>query len=161
MKKLKIFLIAFITLFVLALMQPVNAQTSITKEKVGNDGLKISVASTLIDSVTTVYSQWFTLGDFNQDATTANLGNYTKLLTSATGIPRVTTTLQGSNDQTNIFTLDSLGIVADSIETAQKGTFDFNSIANSNRFNYYRFKDVGEASNRSDTYIKKEIYITK
>jgi len=155
--KVKIYLIAAIALLTFA---QINAQTAVTKEK-QSDALLVSFPSTLVNGVTTVYSYPFTLEGFNQSITTSNLANYTKTLTSASSKPRITTLLQGSNDGTNYFTLDTLGIIADSIETAQKGTFDLNVINNSNRFNYYRFAIVGETSNPTDAYVKEELYITK
>ena len=160
MKKLRISIMAFVILFLLVITLPANAQTKVTKS-FQNDALLIEHPLTSIVSTDTVYSIWFGLNDYNKAIGVSTLGNYTKILTSASSKPRITTLIQGSNDQTNVFVLDTLGIVADSIETAQKGTFDLNEINNSNRFQYYRFVQIGESSNPADAKIKQELYIIK
>ena len=158
MKRSHLFLIALLSIFLLsctwqtAEASPVMADTTanVTADK-QKDALLISYPTTSVPSVAVHrYSNWFTIQGYNGvDFSTSQI-NYTKLLTSDTAKPRITTIFEGTNDLTNVYALDTLGIVADSIETAQKGVLNLNSANGSNHFYYYRIHQKAEAGGFTD-----------
>ena len=151
------------------------AQVEVENNIYGDRAYYLQVPSTNIDSVETVYTEWFqfvgwdTREDYlTQNDTSGTLSvTYTPIpmygtykLTSTTGKPRITWFVQGSYDQSDTNstkTLDTLStIVADSIETLQNFSW-----SNATPYLWYRFGFKGEATNRDDTYIKIDGYLPK
>lgn len=117
------------------------AQESITIEKSGSSMLVMY--STSVDSADTVYTkpfQYFSPNYYTYPVT------YTKLLTSAADKPHITTTVEGSNNGTSWYAVDTIAAVGDSAETYQSGELDLNNRG----YWYYRIKHIGLSTNRSD-----------
>jgi len=148
--KRALFAIVFLLLAVTAF-----GQTSVTKNEFGGKALLLKFPSTSIDSTDTVYSTPFTLSGYDYQLTASYPIYYTRKLSSTAGKPRILCILQGTNDLTNYFTVDTVSVNADSTETLGDGTLNLNS----KKAAYYRFKITGTAGNRSDTYAQYELYI--
>jgi hypothetical protein len=151
MKRLSIFLITALMLVSSIAM----GQVSLEKQIFGNRSYFTQFPSTLIDSVTNVYSEVFTLNGWDQGLSSSNPVHWTRILTSTKGKPRITVIVQGSNDETNWLSVDTLSVKNDSTETFGYGTMSFNTY----KYAYYRFKVQGDSGNRTDTYAKFEIYL--
>lgn len=168
MKNIKFFLIAVTSMVMLfaCLTTPVKASpvpddttTAFTKENVS--GLKISYPLTSIPGEgVSRYSTPFTIGDYNNVDFASRLINYTKILSSDTSKPHITTILQGSNDLISWDNLDTLGVVGDSAVTHQSGTLDLNSVNGSKHYYYYRLLNYGTADNPGDATAKEELIFT-
>ena len=134
-----------------------------------------SVASTLVDSTDDAFSNWFSFRGYETtepyvlqtDTSDALASTYypdlryiTYKLTSATGKPRITLEVQGSNDITDTsmyITVDTLSAAADSSETWQYKESSFAG----KRFLWYRYKLNAETGNRADTRAKIYLYYPK
>ena len=129
------------------------AQETVTQEKL--DGAKlVSVSSVAVAEDTTIYSQWFTASDFIGQNMFTYKASYTKLQSSAANTTLyVTTLIQGSNDQSNIVTVDTVGTLEDSLKTLYTGTTALDKDTTYVKYFYYRFALIGGASNPSDAVV--------
>ncbi len=116
-----------------------------------NNAESFYVSSVAVDTNATVYSKWFSAQSYLGNSFYTYPVTYDKIQTSTLGKPYITVTLQGSNDLSNIVTIDTIGTVSDSLETLYTGTTDLNN----KKFLFYRLKFVGEEGNRSDAVINR------
>lgn len=168
-------LIIFSLLAIFLLSQSAFAQTELTNKNAELTHFEASFPNTKVDSLTSIYSTWFTLRGYEetqpyilQTDTSGSLAQtyypdkifYTYKFSSTTGKPRITWIVQGSNDLSDTsqhFAVDTLSAVGDSTETWQYNSVDFNG----KRFLNYRFYFKTVAANRADTYVRATIYKPK
>lgn len=143
---------AMLFLFTAESMAQVNTPT----EKFDGSSLMLTMSSP-VDSLSTVNGEWINISKFDGDNFYTYSPSYGKLLTSAKGTPKVTVTIEGSFDQTNVSVIDTVGGPSDSLETFAASKTDLNN----RKFPYIRFKFKGEARNRRDTIVKTVLYFYK
>jgi len=146
-----------IPLILILLIAPIFAASSWTTNAVQDrltNGTLIRFSAAL-DSVDTLYSNGFSLAKYDKDSFTTYPIAYGKILSSASGKPRVTTKVQGTYDNTNWFDVATIGITADSLETYGKGTTDFGNV----KCLKYRIVYYGTTGNRSDTTVQLILYL--
>ena len=164
----------FAMLAILLFTANIFAQSTVT-ETIEVNYYSHEVASTLVDSTGTAYSNWFSLRGYEttspyitQTDTTNGLATTfvpdlrysTFKITSVKGVPKVTLIVEGTNDTrdtSQYFLIDTLSSVADSVETWQYKETDFGG----KRFLFYRYQYKGEAANRADTRVKNYLYYPK
>lgn len=174
MKRNHFLFTAILAMLLLFAGSQIFGQTLLTKNDFGGKSLLVQFPSTALDSTTSIYSEWFTLagwddvGDYTTvEDTSTGLATtlvpvplyFTYTLTSASGKPRVTGILQGSNntdDANNLKTVGTFTATADSTETLQESTVSITA-----KRAFYRFKFTGTSGNLSDTYVKAEFYYPK
>ena len=146
------FILILAGMFLLSIAVP--AQT-LEIDKIDN-AVKVSFDAE-VDSLTTVTSDWFAIPEFLSHSLITYPPNYTKIQSSVAGKPHITVTIEGSNDQTNVYTVDTVGTVGDSLETLYSGSTNFNN----KKFWYYRFKYVGTGTgafaNKSDATLRTAV----
>jgi hypothetical protein len=151
MKKVLLLLLFAFTLMPLRLF----AQTQISHEtRLLGDSYAIDVPKTNIDSNKVYVTKWFSVQEFD-DALATHPVIYMKYQHSDSAKPRITTTVEGAffaND--SVWVVDTVGIVADSLETKQYGTLNFNNT----RYPMYRLKFSGTTANRKDAWIKATLW---
>lgn len=170
MKRMKIFLIPF-----LLLAQLTFAQTAFYSKTADVTHFAVVFPNTNIDSLTSIYSEWFTLAGYEttepyvlQTDTSGALaqtyypdkifGSYK--FSSTIAKPKLTLIVQGTMDVTDTtqhFAVDTLSAVADSSEIWTYFTSDFNG----KRFLNYRLYFKTAAGNPSDVYAKAAFYKPK
>jgi hypothetical protein len=126
------------------------------------DGNKASTTNYTGTGTTVVYSPIFSFGGY-LSANTAAFGStymtWVKLHTvKVTGKPHVTSSLQGSFDQTTWTAVDTMGAVADSATTQTVGTFSYSG---SYVYPYYRIATTPTASNSATEYSVYRIFCFK
>lgn len=146
--KTKLFIALIFAIVLICLPAIASAQDNVDITR-ADDQTKVSL-SVDVDSTgltaSTVTSQWFSASKYLGNSFYTYPVQYTKLVKSTKGKPRITTTIEGSNDQTNVAVVDTMGILADSIETYQSGTLNLNN----KKYWYYRIKHTGTSGNRAD-----------
>ena len=158
MKKYNLFG-SFIAIIVIALIcglfSPLNAQEKVKIDS--ENSASMVLLDTSCDSLDVVVSKSFSMPNFLSNNFSTYPVYYTKYQRSADDKPHITTTIEGSNDGTNWNVVDTLGAVADSAETYQYGSLDFNN----KKYWYYRLKHTGAAGNRADALITTNLLFTK
>lgn len=147
-----------ILVLVILLLLPISVsrpQVSVDLDK-GDQALLVSL-NYPVDSVTTVTSKWFGVKSYLVNSFNDYPIQYARKLNSVKGLPKVTTTIEGSNDQTNVAIVDTLGGVSDSIETYTSGTLNLNN----KKFWYYRIKQTGQSGNRADVTARVDLLFIK
>lgn len=133
------------------------AQTYFDK---GDNSLRVKYTAD-VDSLTTTYSDWFSIADYLGLSLYTYPVNYSKIQSSAAGKPHITVTVEGSNDQTNVVIVDTVGTVGDSLETIYSGNTNFNN----KKFWYYRLKYTGTGTgafaNKSDATLRTDLVFIK
>lgn len=146
------FILMLAGMFLLSIVTP--AQT-LEIEKIDNAVIVTFDAD--VDSLTTVTSDWFAIPEFLSHSLYTYPPNYTKIQSSAAGKPHITVTIEGSNDQTNVVIVDTVGTVGDSLETIYSGSTNFNN----KKFWYYRYKYTGTGTgvfaNKSDATLRTDL----
>jgi hypothetical protein len=172
MKKQFISSILFLIMLV-AFVPQTNAQVVFSEKSADLTHYYAKFPPTLIDSVTAVYSEWFTLRGYQADYPYIALTDTSNGLastwtqsplrmtykhTSTLGKPKLKYEVEGTNDPTDTsqhFTIGTISSASDSVETWQKNdAFSFGAT----KFLWYRIKISGLAANRSDVYAKYEIF---
>lgn len=138
--------------FLLTLIVGLNAQTMKVEQITGG---KVITVTSAVDSLDTLNTKVFGLGQFqNYDWDTYPF-SYGYLLTSAAAKPYIRCVVQGSYDNSTFFAVDTL--FADSAETFTKGTANLNK----GKYPYYRFQITGYTGNRADATMKLWFYAYK
>lgn len=146
--KIKSFLAVILTMIAFVFLTSFTYGQANVKKDVLGGAVKIEVGPVSVDSVTTTtFSRPFSLPSTITESTVAIY--FSKLMTSA-GTPKVTTIIQGSDDNVNWAAIDTVGGVSDSLKTVTTGTIDLNSA----RYWFYRFQFKGETGNRRDVTNK-------
>ncbi len=144
MKRLALFLAFFISVVMVAPAQTMKVEP-IT-------GGKVITVTASVDSLDTLSTKAFGLGQFqNYDWDTYPF-SYGYLLTSAAAKPYIRCVVQGSYDNSTYFAVDTL--FADSAETFTKETANLNK----GKYPYYRFYITGYTGNRADATMKLWFY---
>lgn len=150
-----VFFLAVIAFLVLGATTP--AQTYFDK---GDNSIRVKYTAD-VDSLTTTYSDWFSIADYLGLSLITYPVNYSKIQSSAAGKPHITVTVEGSNDQTNVVIVDTVGTVGDSLETIYSGNTNFNN----KKFWYYRLKYTGTGTgafaNKSDATLRTDLVFIK
>ena len=150
-----VFFLAVVAFLVLGSSTP--AQTYFDK---GDNSLRVKYTAD-VDSLTTTTSDWFSIADYLGLSLITYPVNYSKIQSSADGKPHITVTVEGSNDQTNVVIVDTVGTVGDSLETIYSGNTNFNN----KKFWYYRLKYTGTGTgafaNKSDATLRTDLVFIK
>lgn len=150
-----VFFLAVVAFLVLGSSTP--AQTYFDK---GDNSIRVKYTAD-VDSLTTTYSDWFSIADYLSHSLITYPVNYSKIQSSAAGKPHITVTVEGSNDQTNVVIVDTVGTVGDSLETIYSGNTNFNN----KKFWYYRLKYTGTGTgafaNKSDATLRTDLVFIK
>lgn len=113
-----------------------------------------------VDSAETVTSDWFSVKDIIPYSLYTYPVNYTKIQSSTLRVPKITVTIEGSNDQTNVVIVDTIGTVGDSLETLYNGNVNFND----KKFMYYRYKYTATGThpfdNATDAVLRTDLLFT-
>lgn len=145
----------FFVLAMLFIFQPFAPAQTLEIDK--NDNAVMVSFDAEVDSIITVTSDWFAIPEYLSHSLITYPPNYTKIQSSTAGKPHITVTLEGSNDQTNVVIVDTVGTVGDSLETIYSG----NTNLNNKKFWYYRYKYVGTGTgafaNKSDATLKSQL----
>ncbi len=154
MKTLKILSTTFIAVLFAVLMCGTNLLAQETVSMDGKNGAELFYCSSVaVDTNATVTSNWFTAPAYiGQNLFTYKV-SYTKKQTSTLGKPFITTIIEGSNDQSNVVTVDTVGTLSDSLETLYTGTMSLDKDTTYVKYLFYRFKFIGEEGNRSDAVV--------
>ncbi len=126
MKRILIGLIAALTIAFSAQAQVTWTRDAAVSYSDLYSGEIVSFTGT-VDSVCTDTSAVFTFAGYQGDAFSLNPIQYTKKLASAAAKPCVKIIFQGQLSDGNWTNVDTLG-TADSLETVQRGTIDFNNL---------------------------------
>lgn len=110
----------------------------------------------------TLYSEWFSAEPNLGYSWYTNPPTYYIHHYSTASKPRVSVTLEGSNESGNTKTeiaiaVDSVGLVVDSLETLRFGTTNFNNF----KFRYYRFRYITGSANPSDAVFQNQLLFIK
>lgn len=149
---------SFAYFFILAalFLMPIFTPAQTLDIERNDNAVKISFDAD-VDSLTTVTSDWFAIPEYLSHSLITYPPNYTKIQSSADGKPHITVTLEGSNDQTNVVIVDTVGTVGDSLETIYSG----NTNLNNKKFWYYRYKYTGTGTgafaNKSDATLRTDL----
>lgn len=117
------------------------------------EGLVVRFDGT-IDSVTTLFSKTFSLNSYDDESFYSYPLTITKAYKSVSGVPKVTTTIQGSIGDSAWVTIDTIGAVADSSELTGFATYNLNNA----KYPDYRIVVKGEAKNRKDTSFRIRVW---
>lgn len=147
MKRLKFVLLLLIPL--LFTMEETQAQTLKVESITGG---KLYSVTASVDSLDTLSTKAFGLGNFQSYDWDTYPFSFSYLLTSAAAKPYIRTTVEGSYDNSTWFAVDTL--FADSVETFTKSTANLNK----GKYPYYRFTIIGYTGNRSDATLKLWFY---
>ena len=158
-------LFAFIVIGSLTVPQTTNAQTAFSDKSADLTHFYAKFPSTNVDSLNTVYSEWFTLRGYTYESMSTYPLRAFYQLSSALGKPKILGIIQGCsdlNDANTIATVDSVTALNDSTETFNPVTLNFNG----KNYPWYRFAWIGksvnsQSKNRSDTYVKAELWIER
>lgn len=126
----------------------------------GDNSIRVKYTAD-VDSLTTVYSDWFSIADYLSHSLITYPVNYSKIQSSVAGKPHITVIVYGSNDQVNSVAVDTIGTVGDSLETIYSGNTNFNN----KKFWYYRIaykgEGVGAFANKSDATLRTDLVFIK
>ena len=158
-------IIAIFLIVALFAPQTVNAQTAFSEKSADLTHFYAKFPSTNVDSLNTVYSEWFTLRGYTYESMTTYPLRAFYQLSSASGKPKLLGIIQGCSDLSDantIATVDSLTALYDSTETFNPVTLNFNG----KNFPWYRIAWIGksvnsQSKNRADTYVKAELWIER
>ncbi len=153
MKKLLSIIILVIGILSLSFIDSSAQRVKVQNEK----DASMVVLETNVDSLSIVIGEAFSLPQYLSNNFTTYPIYYTKLIKSNSAKPRLNTTIEGSNDLANWAVVDTVGILADSIETYQSGSLNFNA----KKFWYYRIKHIGATGNPKDVTSSMNLLFIK
>lgn len=149
--------IIFVVMLALAMVPVTFGQFTTNTSSTGVGESRYWYWAGTIDSVDTMYSNVFSLSEFDAVSFYDYPINYAKLWESTIGMPFVKVFIQGTYDRSNYTVVDTLAI--DSLETFARGNLNINDY----KFPYYRLMIEGYTAgdgdkNKSDTAFKIWLY---
>lgn len=126
--------------------------TAFSQRELTDAGLVTYAASC---SAATTTSDWINLQKYDDESYLTNPVSFLIKYNSATSKPRLTTTVEFSNDKSNVLAaVDTVGLVSDSLETVRYFDINFNG----KKALYARLKVTEESGNPNDATLTGTIY---